>query len=44
MSSGGGVPFQSSIYDSDEPLPGENVFGKKLTKYRNHKIENMSKS
>ena len=41
---GGGAPYQSKIYDSDDPLPGNNIFGKKLTKYRNQKIEKMRKT
>ena len=31
---GGGAPLSSPIYDSDEPLPGDNGFGKIVTNYR----------
>ena len=30
---GGGAAFHSPVYDSDNPLPGNNVFGKVATKY-----------
>ena len=41
---GGGAPFPSEIYEGDDPLLGANMFGKKLTRYRNKKIETMRKS
>ena len=41
---GGAPPFQSPVYDSDDPLPGANIFEKKLTAFRNSKIENMRKT
>ena len=40
----GGAPYYSPIYDSDDPLPGGNLFGKIATKYRNKVIESMKKT
>ena len=41
---GGGAPYYSDIYDSDEPLIGDNGFGKIATRVRNRKIEQMKKT
>ena len=41
---GGGAPFSSPVYDGDQPLPGENVFGKIATKCRNRRIDRMKVS
>ena len=40
----GSLPFYSSEYDSDKPLPGENIYGKSATRYCNRVIEKMKKS
>ena len=39
----GGPPYHSDIYDSEEPLPGDNVFGQIATRVRNRRIEQMKK-
>ena len=41
---GGGAPFNSEIYDSDEPLPGDNLFGKIATRVRNRRIRKMNQT
>ena len=41
MTNGGGAPYESNVYDSDEPLPGENLFGKIATRVRNHKVSQL---
>ena len=41
---GGGAPFESDVYDSDEPLPGRNLFGDIATNYRNDKVKQLRDS
>ena len=38
---GGGAPFNSPIYDSEGPLPGNNVFGKTATNVRNKRVAKL---
>ena len=41
---GGGAPFSSEIYDKEDPLPGDNLFGEIATRVRNRRIENMKRT
>ena len=41
---GGGAPYNSEIYDNEDPFPGSNEFGKIATKVRDQRIEKMKKT
>ena len=38
---GGGAPFHLNVYDSEDPLPGNNNFGVIATRVRDRRIQRM---